>query len=234
VLGCLLVSGIYGSGIGGEERPASPRIDLDRRLEERLGGGEIIALIERLEGSKTRRCRAVGVIQAPIHKVWHVLGDYEGYPEFMPDTPVAFVLDPAAFEALRSLPVENWKQFEKTLVRHRITDYDRDAPFYFFTRVNVPWPMKDRRFVVRVLRNPSTYEIYWHQVLGDLKENRGFWQLYRFGSGQGDTLAVYTIYTDPGVFVPAFFLKLALRGSLPGVIKAVRRRVGSGAASEIR
>jgi hypothetical protein len=60
---------------------------------------------------------------------------------------------------------------------------------------------------------------------GSIKYNEGSWDLKKYSHDKRQTLATYTLATDPGFFVPKFLLEKATRGTLPLVIQAVRKRV---------
>src|SRR5262249_23814570 len=59
---------------------------------------------------------------------------------------------------------------------------------------------------------------------GDLKEMEGHWALTALDGGRR-TLVRYSVYLDPGFFVPQWAVRRSLRHDLPELLLALRRRV---------
>jgi hypothetical protein len=157
--------------------------------------------------------------------VWEVISEYNRFHEFMPRTPVSFLVDSDYVAAIAGNEVRSWKKFEEDLADHRAT-YDAPGDLaHFYSRFDMPWPMKDRYTLTEMVRDESRFYYHWRQISGNMKENRGSWLLKPFPGRPGKTLAVYTLYANPGLFVPSVFVKMAVKGSLPGVVAAVRLRV---------
>ncbi len=61
------------------------------------------------------------------------------------------------------------------------------------------------------------------QIKGDLSEIRGVWNLLP-QSNQEHTLLKYSLYCDPGIFVPQWIVNSLLEDDLPALMKAIRDR----------
>lgn len=197
---------------------------LTKEMEEKLVRGKIISSVEMLPGSKTHKCQAMGIVYYPIEKVWEVLGEYNHYSEFMPHTAVAFLINPAAISKLENLEISDWQQFEKDVENYRI-DHFGTNPFYFYNRFNIPWPWKDRHYILKMERNDREYFSHWIEIIGNTKENRGSWKLVPFRGNNRKTLAVYTLFTDPGIRLSPKLSKIGTKFALPGTIKGLRKRL---------
>jgi len=197
---------------------------LTEKDERKLISGKIIAGIERLPDSKTHRCQAMGIVYYPIDRVWETLGKYNHYSEFMPNTKVAFLVDPAAIREFENLEITDWEQFEKEIQNYKI-DHFGENPFYFYNRFNIPWPWKDRQFILKMERNDREYFSHWIEIIGNTVENKGSWKLIPFQGNKRKTLAIYTLFTDPGIKLSPKIAKIGTKIALPGTIKSLRKRI---------
>ena len=59
---------------------------------------------------------------------------------------------------------------------------------------------------------------------GDLREMKGSWRLTPMGDGH-QTLLRYSVFLDPGFFVPQWLVRFSLKKSLPDVLTAIRTKV---------
>jgi hypothetical protein len=202
--------------------PLESEMELNAKIMEKLSNGKVIVRVQRLPESRTYKCLAMGMVAAPIKKVWQVLSDYNRFNEFMPKTPVAFLVRPEYISRIENRPVNDWLKFEKELEQQTTADFSQN-PFYFYNRFNMPWPLRDRYFVVKMFREPEIYFVHWYQIIGNMKVNKGSWKLTPFKGNKHKTLAVYILYSDPGISIPPFLIRIATKGSLPGIIKAVRK-----------
>ncbi len=66
--------------------------------------------------------------------------------------------------------------------------------------------------------------IDFKKVSGELKELEGTWILEPINDGQ-NTYVIYSVYLDPGFFVPQWLVRHILRGDLPELLMALRNRV---------
>ena len=199
-------------------------LKLNEKMEGKLLRGKILSSVEQLPDSKTHKCQAMGIVYYPIKKVWAALGEYNHYSEFMPHTTVAFLIDPAAICKFENREITDWKQFEKDVENYKI-DHFGTNPFYFYNRFNIPWPWKDRHYILKMVRNDTEYFSHWIEIIGNTKENRGSWKLVPFKGNERKTLAIYTLFTDPGIRLSPKLSKIGTKIVLPGTIKALRKRL---------
>lgn len=99
------------------------------------------------------------------------------------------------------------------------------ATLYFYNRVNLPWPLKDSCYILKMDRNPENYSSHWPQFIGNTVVNNGSWELSSLDGRIQKTFAIYTLYTYPRIYVPYTLERLALKSTLPGIIRAIRKRV---------
>jgi ribosome-associated toxin RatA of RatAB toxin-antitoxin module len=59
---------------------------------------------------------------------------------------------------------------------------------------------------------------------GDLKELEGSWVLESVDDGR-KTIIIYSVYLDPGFFVPQWLVRFILRRDLPELLLSIRNRV---------
>ena len=189
-----------------------------------LAAGEI--LVVRLDGGDRNLMsgRVVGVVDAPIDTVWEVLSDYNNYQQFMPRLDVTCLVDRDVMDEFSM--DEDWtrSQFESLLSRYR-TDELQGEGLYFYNVLNIPFPMADLWFLLKIIRNPKLHKFSWTLVYGNMLINEGAWELKSFSTDDSKTLVSYTTSSDPGVYVPRFLENLALKSTLPDTIKNLRKRV---------
>jgi ribosome-associated toxin RatA of RatAB toxin-antitoxin module len=66
--------------------------------------------------------------------------------------------------------------------------------------------------------------IDFKKVSGDLKALEGSWVLEEISDGRG-TILTYSVFVDPGFFIPQWLARRILRKDLPKVLLALRNRV---------
>lgn len=101
---------------------------------------------------------------------------------------------------------------------------------YFYGHLEVPWPLRDRWYIVRVVWDESQgaghlYTCSWSLLIGNLREYRGEWRVEPFGENR--TRLTYRVVTDPGGLAPKFLVEEFSTKTLPQIIAGVRRRVAS-------
>jgi hypothetical protein len=205
-------------------RPSSIEYkNFDTTTLQKLAEGEILSCIQLLPNSKTHRCELMGLIQAPIQTVWNVISDYSRYHEFMPRTPVTFLVDPEALNSRQEKNIANWNQFEKELMDFRVNEYG-DNPFYFYNRFQMPFPLKDRHYILKIERFPEIFRSQWNEILGNTRVNKGSWTLVSFEEKPGTTLAIYSLDVDTGLPLPPKIIQTAMK-KLPEIIRALRQHI---------
>ena len=90
------------------------------------------------------------------------------------------------------------------------------------------FPISDITYVVE-----STYKrtehgarIDFHRVGGSLKDFRGHWVMNPTHNGTKTEL-IYSMYLDPGFYVPKWIVREGIKGELPRTLTALRNRVKS-------
>ncbi len=200
---------------------------------EQLAAGKIITQVNKVPGSAAREGEAKGVVAAPPEKVWQVIIDANNFQQFLPRMIRSRLL---RFEELKKIlqtrpnkasEVEALLGFNLTEITHfRIPG--RIYTGYFYGLAEVPWPLGNRWYIVKVQWDESQaarhiYTCSWSLVTGNLRENRGEWKVAPFGNNQ--TLLTYRVVIDPGGFAPKFLVENFTSQTLPEVIDGVRRRV---------
>lgn len=92
-------------------------------------------------------------------------------------------------------------------------------------QVKFTWLLPKVSYVFR-----ATYQhfkrIDFEKISGDLKEFKGHWVLDQM-EGSQKTIVLYSVYLDPGFFVPQWLVRKALKKDLPAVLLALRNRVAA-------
>lgn len=191
--------------------------------EEALRRGELIVDITRKPGCDTRVGKVTGVIDAPRERVWKVISDYNEHKKFMPNLLECFVLRPEALELLEGVLPEDLSSLEGQLREYKCDDLPGSI-VYTYGMGDFPWPMPNKRYVLRIERDAYRFTARANMLVGEMKVNESSWELEPYGPNDSKTLAVYTVCLDPGMAIPGFAVNMAASSTLPGVIEAVRRR----------
>jgi len=165
-----------------------------------------------LPGSTVPELRVRTVIAAPTRRVHAVIADYNAFADFMP-----------------------------YVTRSRIVGA-ADGIFRVYQRLRLPWPLTERRYVIRAIHRhdgprPGVYRVSWRldaRATARLAEQPGIpprtfsgsWELRPTRDGRS-TVAVYTVHMDPGGEVPKWLVSFVTDHFVPQIIAAVRGRASA-------
>jgi ribosome-associated toxin RatA of RatAB toxin-antitoxin module len=90
-------------------------------------------------------------------------------------------------------------------------------------RVRYSWLFPEVTYSFQARYDPVK-KVNFHRLSGDLKEFRGSWKLEPLDAGQ-KTLVFYSVYIDPGFFIPRGVITYLLRRDLPDMMTALREEV---------
>lgn len=199
-------------------------LEITKEIHTKLIKGKVVTQIIKLPNSGAHKCQAMGVVYAPIEKVWDVISDYNHFKDFMPRISESFVVNPSELKKILDVKINDWPKFEKDLRNYKREQVEGDL-IYFYNRFNMPWPMKDRYYILKMVQHPEKFTFRWTQFIGNTKVNDGSWELMPYKGSKRKTLGIYTLITDPGVSVSPSLVRLAMKIALPGTIKSVKKRV---------
>ena len=90
-------------------------------------------------------------------------------------------------------------------------------------RVKPSWFLPEMTYVFR-----AWYRVYkridFKRIRGDLKALEGSWFFEETGGGN-QTILRYSVYVDPGFFLPQWLVRPLLKGELTNLMYAIRKRV---------
>lgn len=167
---------------------------------KRLDQGEVVTRSLTPTGNKGVAAMALGVIDAPSSDVWPVVRDCQYFKHFMPRTKDSGVKEHPTKGRLCHVELD--MPFPLTNLWSDTFSTMREEPAGHFVRA-------------------------WSLVEGTYHRNDGSWTLVPWGDGGAKTLLVYAIDSDPKLLVPDGLMRSAQVGSLPDVVKQVRKRVAS-------
>ena len=204
-------------------------------LKNRLAAGEIIYRTLEAPGSGLKKGEAMGVVDAPPAKVWQVVTDINNYQYFLPRMLRSRLVQ---FEELRTVIAQ--QPGSAAAVEALLSPIPGDLAAirvpggkyrgYFYGHLEVPFPLRDRWYIVSVLWDESqaarqVYTCSWSLMAGNLREYYGDWKVEPFGAHR--TLLTYRAATDPGGFAPRFLVEEFSTKTLPQVIAGVRKRLAT-------
>ena len=201
--------------------------------EKKLAEGGLITVLDLEEGTKIKKGKVIGIVDAPANIVWQVIGDNNNFCEFMPNTIESKVVDKDKMPIIKKKNPKGVKEVMEIIGEevdpeiYHVTG--GKYSIYFFSLLNLPAPVKNRWYVIKLDRDETDaaqgkYRSSWDLVTGNLKDNNGSWVLEPYGTGRERTKVTYTLLSDPGGYIPKWLVNLTAPGILQGIIKAVRKR----------
>jgi ribosome-associated toxin RatA of RatAB toxin-antitoxin module len=85
------------------------------------------------------------------------------------------------------------------------------------------WFLPKLSYVFRAIYQAHK-QIDFVRIEGDLRDMKGTWRLIPFDQGRR-TLVRYSVFLDPGFFIPQWVVRQALKADLPAVLRALRTKV---------
>jgi len=213
----------------------SPSSSLGADSSSGLAAGQIITHVSEVSGSAAaRRGEVIGVVDASPEKVWQVVIDANNFEHFLPRMIRSKLVRSEELKTILQVKPNKASEAEALLglsppdIAHFRTPGGKYTG-YFYGHIEVPWPVGNRWYIVKVLWDESqaAHHIYtcsWSFVIGSLRENKGEWKVEPFGDNR--TLLTYRVVTDPGSFAPKFLVDNFTTKTLPQIITGVRRRLG--------
>lgn len=164
-----------------------------------LSEGEILITPQKPTDDSGVAAIAMGVVNAPIDRVWPVVRDCQHFSKFMP----------------RAKKSELRSQTGNKMI--------------CFIEISMPVPLSNLESEVTsiVTENADgSFKRTWTLNKGNYKRNSGSWEAYPWGDAKNQTLLIYRLDVDPDMSIPDAILRKAQTGSLPDMFNAVRARVG--------
>lgn len=120
------------------------------------------------------------------------------------------------------LDCEGAPKFVPGLRECEVLEHQQDADIIKH-RVKFSWFIPEVQYVFRA-RYKKPQRIDFEKISGDLREMEGSWLLISRDGGAG-TLVVYSVFLDPGFFIPQWLVSLILQMDLPAVLFSLRQQV---------
>lgn len=170
--------------------------------EDEIVGGEVMIKLTDFPGSAAKEGCVLGYIPAPPDAVMAVLRKAGDYELYMP-----------------------------RVVKSEATPAEGGV-ILNAQELDLPWPIGDRHFTVRLVEERSEdggyrFQFDYVKGSGNVEDTRGHWSIDPW---KGGSRVAYVLWTDPGGAIPKWALNRASRRTLPEVVTALRDRV-RGAAS---
>lgn len=118
------------------------------------------------------------------------------------------------------LDVEHAPEFVPGLRRARRIERQDTGDIIEHT-VKHSWLLPEVTYRFRADYQPPA-RIDFHRIAGDLRAMTGTWTLRATTDGRA-TIVTYSVYLDPGFFVPQWLVRQSLERNLPAVLRATRQ-----------
>ena len=96
---------------------------------------------------------------------------------------------------------------------------------YFYEKDHVP-VVEDTWYLLRCVHDDDNFRKTMTMVDGSVESLEAEWALEPFGNGK--TLVMYTLQSDPGFYVPRWVQKMSLKHTTRGFFEALRKNACSG------
>ena len=181
------------AGVAHAERPY-----LNRLQKSMIEAGKVIVSPQKPTDDAGVAGIAVGLVEAPIEKVWPAMRDYQHHRQFMPK-----------------------------VIESSITKRFSPTQYVCYLKASTPFPLPDLYYYALTTIKPlgKGWRMNWTLSKGNYKRYDGYWEAYPYDAKR--TLLVYSVDVDPDISVPDAMLRGSWLDALPDVFKAVRRRVGA-------
>jgi hypothetical protein len=161
-------------------------------------------------GSSIKELRAVGLVDAPSWVILNVLDEVADYPDFMPYTTKAQLIERRAHE---------------TIIYFRW-----DPPLIGARDVTVAVTQSSSKRT----DGKTNYQLYWEPIstvgpapspgVTRITLDEGSWKLEPTEDGKKTTV-IYNLFTDGGGGLPAFVINMANKQSVNDLFQAIRKQV---------
>jgi hypothetical protein len=165
--------------------------------EDEIVSGEVLIKLTDFPGSAAKEGCVLGYIPAPPDEVMAVLRRAGEYDQYMPR------------------------------VRKSETRPGEAGAILNAQELNLPWPIGDRHFTVRLVEEKAkdggySFKFDYVKGSGNIEDTRGHWSIEPW---KGGSRVAYVLWTDPGGAIPMWAVNRASRRTLPQVVVALRDRV---------
>ena len=101
---------------------------------------------------------------------------------------------------------------------------DRDRSSLMSVRLDCGFFLPDVQYVVASKYEPNN-RIDFQRVSGTIRDFKGCWEIHPLAQDPTKTELSYTLYIDPGFFVPQWVVREGVKGELPRTLISLRKRV---------
>lgn len=174
---------------------ANFRTYTDAERKQRLGRGEILSYLKRIEGTKLSIGESQAIVDAPPARVWNAVTDYNRQAEIGPHT--------KKIDITRIEGDTVWVEMELR------------APFF----------MDDPKYTLKVDHNKKEMRTNWNLVQGNIRECYGSWDVDPVVGEPSRSLVTYTLLYDDGSAMPQFIINTYTRLAVKDVMQILRDHV---------
>ena len=174
--------------------PLASQADDKAEQRQKLEAGEVLIKTKSLKGGVSV-VRMMGLIKAPMTKIWSLIEDCNKYTKTM-------------------LRLKEAKELSRN--GNQITCK---------TVLAMPFPVKDLTAVTvatHTVKPGKEYKRAWKLVKGDFRVNTGSWQLKPYKDGR--TLVIYKAKAAPTVDVPDVLRSAAQKKTLPKLFRHIQKQ----------
>ena len=172
----------------------------------------------------------------PADKVFRVLTDTMSFKAKMNNYTEARTLTKNIFKEITDAAPQTPEAVIKIIGTNRVTSFhnrEKGANWndYIFLQFNFPWPLTDRWTVQRMKfdetnANKGEYKLDYKMEIGNFKALFGSWELVPIPNHPGWTEFRGRYESDPGIPVPKFITKTAMKTGLKKDVDGYRRILG--------
>lgn len=166
-------------------------------VTERLKKGEVIVNEKKLPQFSSPGVKAVGVIKAPMEKLWPLIDRCANYKTTMLLIDKAREISRKGNEVLCEITVD------------------------------LPFPLDDITCTTKAIHTEQPGKMYkraWSLVSGDYEYNEGSWTLVPFQGSATETLLVYETQVQPNTMIPDALRSFAQKKTIPNLYEHLEKQ----------
>jgi len=169
--------------------------------------------------SKARVGCVVGLVNAPIDRVWKIITDYRKYTQWIPRCTRSVVVSPKIIPSL-----SDSSGFPLSMDISQCT-VERSIPSettLVYSEIDIIFPVGRIRSILEITSDSTDFTICWRKLASDMTIYEGAWHVISSGD---QTLVVCMMRYQLNVWLPPFMIHGAIRYYLPQMITTLRQRV---------
>lgn len=239
-LALLLFAGPAGSGDAGTgEAGSGEKKELGRELTEAdwkaLEKGEMLKQVVG-EGGTRSGAWSAKIFDRPPEQIWKAIVSLELYDDYVERTTVSVLVGEAVKDKILNGGMADADKIEAlfdNMEKGHVKELGGGRwRIYSYQRNELPWPVSDRWVLLEMTHDDEKRLQTWKRLAGNIKEDRGSWEVREVPGEKDKCLAINVIHLDLDIPATGPFTAYAMDKTLPDTYASFEKIAAHLAASE--